>query len=472
MSNHRRPILTIVNYGELFSNDPDAEAVPIEEATVFKKQNITFYKHILREGSTDLIFAASCECGCLVGNFYTGVTCEDCETVVATNFANDLQYRRWLVIPEFMPPIIQPTVFKVLDNWMGNCDKKKRLLWSFLNINLPFPDELAARFKQGMTYFYENFDDICHYLLTEYKPLCVGGGGKRSKGIREFLDANRSAIFCRELPILNKSLHLLTGDNIKYTDESVPHILRAWMELAATADTYRNGITSATYIDERAAELMEDYYLYTKSIIVKKIASKPGFARKNVFGTRLHFSSRAVITPITDEHQFDELYIPWRIGVASMKLEIINLLQQRMFYSMSDAVRTHARALTSHVEEVYNVMLELIEESPYKGLPVYFGRNPSLQYGALQQFFVTRIKTDLNDNTIEISPLCISGPNADFDGDAMYMIRLFELDLMGEYQKLHPSGTMVSGTSMELSNTLRMCPESIQNLNLWAHDDV
>lgn len=466
----RRPILSIVDYGQLFNDDPDAKAVPIDEATVFKKQNTTFIKQILREGTTDLMFAASCECGTLVGNFYKNMICDECQTIVDTNFANDLQYNSWIVIPEFMPPIIQPTVFKVLQSWMGKYQKQS-LLWAFLDPSLPFPEELSINMKQGMRYFYANFDTIINFLLTKYKPLCTGTGLKRSKGIRQFVDENRGAIFSRELPILNKSLHLLTGENIKYTDESVQYILKAWMELAATTDTYHNGITGPEYIDERAARLMEDYYLYTKSIIVTKIASKRGYARKNVFGARVHFSSRAIIAPIAGEHHFDEIYIPWRMSVAMLRLEIINVLQQRMHYSMADAVKKHTWALTSYDPDIAKIMNDLISESPYKGLPVYLGRNPSLQYGAIQQVFTTKFKIDLNDNTIELSPLIIYAPNSDFDGDAMYLIRLFEMDLMPEYQKLHPVGTMVSGTSMELSDVLRMCPESVQNLNMWVHDE-
>ena len=59
------------------------------------------------------------------------------------------------------------------------------------------------------------------------------------------------------------------------------------------------------------------------------------------------------------------------------------------------------------------IFKELIEESPYPGLPIILQRNPSLVRGSAQQFYVTKIKPDPSVNTISLSVLTLAAPNAD-----------------------------------------------------------
>jgi hypothetical protein len=46
-----------------------------------------------------------------------------------------------------------------------------------------------------------------------------------------------------------------------------------------------------------------------------------------------------------------------------------------------------------------------------KGLICLFGRNPTLRIGAIMLYFITKIKTDLDDNTISVSSRLASAPN-------------------------------------------------------------
>ena len=59
-------------------------------------------------------------------------------------------------------------------------------------------------------------------------------------------------------------------------------------------------------------------------------------------------------------------------------------------------------------------MKELIAESPYKGLPCCFNRNPTLLRGSIQQLYITKIKSDdINDNTISLSVMILASYNAE-----------------------------------------------------------
>ena len=88
-------------------------------------------------------------------------------------------------------------------------------------------------------------------------------------------------------------------------------------------------------------------------------------------------------------------------------------------YSCSDAVAKQVKSLITFDEEVYQVLLDimnLFKKQGYKALPVLIGRNPTLIHGAIQLVYCTKIKTDLGDNTISMSDRIASAPNADFDG--------------------------------------------------------
>lgn len=77
----------------------------------------------------------------------------------------------------------------------------------------------------------------------------------------------------------------------------------------------------------------------------------------------------------------------------------------------------------------------------------------------MQLFMATRIKEDLTDDTIGMSPFAISAPNADFDGDALYMVAIKEMASVFDYLKIHPMSTLLGGEGDGLSNTVHMSDE-------------
>ena len=145
---------------------------------------------------------------------------------------------------------------------------------------------------------------------------------------------------------------------------------------------------------------------------------KEGFWRKLIFGTRMPFSGRAVITSLTEVHDYDELHIPWGLFIVMYRFHIENKLYKRG-YTPNQAKGFISRCIREWNPEMREIIDELIEESPYathsgkKGLPVIFNRNPSLLLSSIQHFLLTEIKNDVTDNSISMSVLVLSGMNAD-----------------------------------------------------------
>lgn len=471
--NEELAYLELIDYDKLFFSDPDAQLIPCgESSTISKSMTKEHIQSLFQDGTKDLNFIASCECGALIGNFYEGITCKQCQSVVKTNFAEQIKFRAWLEIPEFAPPILHPVFYVVLDRWLG-LSGGVSILSTLLNVDEPLPTPLLhSGLGRGYTYFYNNFDDIINYFLTTYPPLKTSATRHRAVGIAEFVLRYRHIAFIRHIPVLNQSLHLLTASGtMMYSDDCIASILTAKIEIGSMIYMFHNGITSAKFIDQRMHKIYTAFVTYTKTIGSIKLNGKEGYIRKMVLGARLHCSARAVIVPITELHHYDELHIPWRVGVTLLQLEIINVLMNRRGLTMPDALARQSAALDKYDPEIDDILRILIrecqEETGYKGLPFVLGRNPTLRLCAIQLLFVTKVtQTD----TLGISPLIVTSPNADFDGDCLYCSHIKEMDQVPILFNIHPSIAALGGRVPGISSDICITKQAAINLNCWLND--
>lgn len=486
----------LVDYDAMFFGDPDAKIIPCGEASVISKnQTKEHIASLFQDGTKDLNFIASCECGHLVGNFYEGMKCKKCGSIVKTNFASELKFRAWLEIPSiktdpndpgFIPPILHPALYMILDRWLGRSGGTS-ILQALLDPDTDMPASLrSSGLGQGYRYFYRNFDDIMNYFLNNYAPLRAPGAKARSKNIKELLSTYRPIVFFRHIPILNQSLHLLTtSGTMMYSDDCSGAILKAKIELSNLLYIYNNGPTGHKFIDQRIWTMYSALLEYVRTISEVKLLGKKGYIRKLILGARLHCSARAVITPISGIHVCDEVHIPWRMGVGLLKCEIINVLMNRYDYSMSEALAKQQRASMQYDSDIDMIMQTLIRECrdrtavyvPFleeyvrpKGIMLLVGRNPTLRIGAIMLLFCTRVKTDIDDDTMSISSRLATAPNFDFDGDAMHVLSIKETDMLADLMKLHPSIIMLGGDRPGISGDITITKQEAINLNAWLMD--
>jgi hypothetical protein len=144
----------------------------------------------------------------------------------------------------------------------------------------------------------------------------------------------------------------------------------------------------------------------------------------------LHFTIRAVITPVIGEHNGFFLELPWKIAITTYSLELRNLLIHRHGYSSEQATEKISNALVVYDRFMHDLLNILIEEASSEsieyididgikrefninGLPIVFVRNPTLSHGSIQLFSVNKIKKDIADETISISSIVLVAPNGD-----------------------------------------------------------
>jgi len=374
-------LLPLLDMDATFRNDPNANVIKCgSSAFTSPKQAEEFMKQLFKEDTGDTMFRASCECGTLVGNYYLGVVCDECNTPVTQPFGGDLTYTAWLEFQDYMPPMLHPTAYRYIKKWLGMYAKAP-LLDQLLDASSTLPAEIeAAGFKPGFRAFHEQFDELMQFLLKEYKPLQRGAYKEKSRYIPEFLMKYRKILFVRHLPVLNQNLHVMTKSNtLSYNDTASPFILKAIYELANIDYNYNVGNKSEIALDRYTKDMYFAYLEYVDAIINTKLTKKPGFIRKYLLGSRCHFSFRAVIVPITEEHLSDEIHLPWRIGVTGHKLEIINFLINRNGYTSNEALYEYNKALFTYSELIDDILKTLIRECPAKGLICIVGRNPTLR---------------------------------------------------------------------------------------------
>lgn len=430
-----------------------------------------FVNNLFFETDNDLEYIAACECGDFRGNYYEGMTCPHCGTVVSSKFTTALSNINWMEIPPNMPKVLHPVFFLIFKEWLGktqstkhNRSKKVPVIQAILNPDDPLPDNLKAIIpKQGQTYFNENFDEIMKFFINKYRPTKTN---RWNSHIEYLLHKYKDSLFTKKLPILHPSLHPLSKEGkTKTVDVTAGMILPAIMDLSVAGYSSRRSITSNKYIDRTIWKTYTKYIEYIESIIVKKLGDKFAHLRRHNTGSRVHFSARSVIVPIVKRHMGDEIHIPWKIIVNSMKHEIINVLVNRRGYSPNDAIAKHVKSLVIYDQEIYDILMELKSECPYKGIPVLIGRNPTLIHGAIQLCYITKFKQDVADATIGLSPRSCCAPNADFDGDEMYLIFIKEMGMVARFMNLHPMETMFSKNTLEVSSMVSMTNQSFVHWN-------
>jgi hypothetical protein len=190
----------------------------------------------------------------------------------------------------------------------------------------------------------------------------------------------------------------------------------------------------------KAIVLLADFYeKYYKEVMAKK----EGVFRKHAFGTRNHWSFRAVISSITRAHSSKELHIPWGIGASVFKVHLTSKLKRRGFgpNAAEAFLAEYAQSYSPLLDELFQ---ELINESPYMGIPCTIVRHPSLGRGSIQQLFITRVKGMENEPhevevpTIGLPITIVRSMNADFDGDQISVILTLDVDTTEKLSLLQP----------------------------------
>lgn len=408
-----------------------------------------------------------CRCGTLKGEYNLGITCNICETKCVSHFSEDGESNVWIRTPQGVAKLINPYIFLLLSERFTKVsfDVIKYLTDTTYNpgtrVPSPILNELSnLGVQRGYNYFIENFDEVVEKLFS-LKTFKKDGDHDLLTLIRQ----SKTFIFSDYIPVPNKALLIVEKNEVgTYID---PIILGAVdgismiTSLDVEPERYKSSVKQ-NRVSKALFKLIDFYVDYIK----KQISKKEGILRKHVYATRVHFSFRTVITSIEGEHRHDDIYIPHFIAVGILRPHLINKMLKLGFdYNHAlGYINSKARTYDVFLESLFN---ELLAEAPGgRGIVCLLNRNPSLAQGSIQKVFISKIKTDVTDNTISLSVLCLPAFAGDLDGDALNGALVLDEYTSDQFEGLSHYNTLPSHTvPYGLSGTINMPKTVVANMN-------
>lgn len=379
------------------------------------------------EGDT-LNIIPSCSCGKYHKVEHKYRVCEVCHTEVRSITEQAIESNIWIRSPKGVAPLMNPTMWLILKQGLSN-NKFSVLDWLVDPRYIPkklsqakFAEQSAilteAGFRRGYNNFYEHHAEYLNKLLSMNYA-----NRQTARHLSDMLEMYGHLLFTTHLPVPNKLVFLTEKSHVDiYADSNMRHALEAAQIIAGIDES--DPTMTVSKLEYRTVKVVNCLAEYASLQFGNTLGKKEGIHRKEMFGTRMKFAARSVISSITEPHNYDEIHLPWGYAIGMLKTHLSNKLMK-----MGMTIVEINRFLMDHVN-IYHPLIdqlfkELIEETGLGGLPCVLQRNPTLARGSAQCFFISKVKTDPADITIGMSVLVLAAPNADFDGKR-FAVRAYE----------------------------------------------
>lgn len=474
--------LELVNFAEMFDDlaEPPIIANDFDTRSMEKKQELNKFLFTKYEGDA-LSVLPTCDCGLVKGGWREGERCPQCNTVCQSIVERPLESSLWIRTPDGVAAFVNPTVWIIL---------KRRLTtsnWSVLDWltdkyyqgppNQPQPIWVKkiqrAEIPRGLNSFYHNFDKIMQILFCDGRPYQdILNWVEIEKREWDYYDTikmitmYRDCIFTPVLPIPSRVGFVVEANETgTYADKTITMAFNAMHTIISMDRTIRQ--LPLTGKESRTVKAMHQLCEFYETFAKETLSKKPGILRKHIFGIRLHFTARAVITSITAPHSYDELHVPWSVAIQLFHLHLMNKLF-RLGYTQKQAEMFLRRYTFEYHPLVDQLFKELIAESPFGGIPCIFQRNPSLARGSAQLLYIKHVKPDPKINTFSLSVKILVGFNADFDGDELNLMTILDHEIHRALYPLAPHMSSLDVTKpRSLSSNLKLQPPVAATINTW-----
>lgn len=371
-------------------------------------------KLITQYNNTDVISTIpQCDCGVVSGRYKLGKLCPNCgtmckeahEKVEPVLWLRALTPNTKFLNPDFWS-ILKNILFKKVDCLRWLCD-------SSYNPGVNLPTHVYGILELlGNVRKYEvvmnKLPAILEYLIV-HPNFRDPDKRENLTLLLDMFHKEKDKLFSDYLPIMNKQLFVMEntskGKFINFTVADAIDIVMMWVKASNEEKQTDKKINIVT--GQVISKLSDLYMTYFNNYVYKKI----GIFRKHVYGTRSHFTFRSVIVSIPGKHRHDEIYIPWSIAVTVFRPHILNILVKRYKMPYIDVNNLLFRSVKKYEPIVHEALLTLMREAPTGRINVIAQRNPSLGPGSAMSVWISKIKTEPEDKTINISQLVIKQCN-------------------------------------------------------------
>lgn len=446
--------LDTVNHDELLAYLPRPAIIANDLILENPDDKELLLKYLLTNyESSTFSMVPQCDCGTLVGGYLRGKTCPHCHSTVQVHTERPIESNVAIRVPEGVDYFISPIAyFKIASAFEYNkvdvirwiCDVHYK---GNFNDNSVIVRLRELGVKRGYNNFVRNF---WYYIDTLLSRKMYNSQSDKRKEIKQWLEEHQKNIF---------SKYLLLPNRISLVTEKTP--TGRYSELGRYGGAVEAALTIAGLnsraeghslsINESVAykcvSLLSTFYNNQRKYSLGK---KHGWIRKHICGTRMIFTARNVITSLHLPHQHDELHIPWAMAIGLLRLHLTNKFL-RDGYSPNEIAEIINGSVNVENPQIRQYFNELLAESKHGRLPCLFNRNPTLLRGSIQLLYISKIKDNVNDNTISLSTLILKPFNADFDGDQM---SLYYIGDEVQYDQLKALATHTSVFSTDMPYTV------------------
>ena len=358
----------------------------------------------------------SCNCGNFKSKFREGKVCPICKTVCKEEKGSKPVI--WIRAFDNMP-FINTTfwsmvrysidrkfdVLRYLSDTSYNPTKKPEYIHGLLSL-------VGKRSYPNML---KNFTKIIEYVKSVSKFKRDSHLLQTLNDIINIWETKREDIFSKHLPIHNKKLFVMEATNkgrfINLLVSTTIDVVNGWLlSHDNITENKMSNLTAKTIsmLSESDRGIVKDY-----------IAGKKKLLRKHIFGFRVPFSFRCTITSIPGPHKYDEVQIPYNIGVTAFEPMILNIMVKRFGMKYMEAQR-HIYAHVNTVSPIISEALDIITaESPGGRIHLGLQRNPTLMPGSILKVY-GKFKKDTT-KTLGMSKKIVSIGNGDYDGFFKYV---------------------------------------------------
>ena len=369
------------------------------------------------EGDTTL---PTCMCGNITGYslLKTNTICKDCNTPVkritdqyvvpiTMHMLNNLKWLKpqiCVVIAECLPSVNIDGELRR----MGSLDylvNGNKLVTPTARKKLDIVKSYIPNHQFGYSFFVNNLDAYLDAIGMVFQ----------SNTVRNKLDTLKSLVHDESSysESLNTPSKLLNESTDKVTKLITSYVIEA---LSIYRQLKINN-TSSVKVDKLASKILFLIADYTYAEHRRVHTGNGSITRRALFSTPLDYTVRSTVLPILGPHKLTDMHHSYKPMVSVLRPFIFKqLLQTR---SMVEAMRVYHHAVNNFNQEVYDVMVGLIENSREDGIPFLILRNPTQSYPSVFKVYVVKIGKDPDVDAMYLSTNGCVGPNWDHDGDQM-----------------------------------------------------
>lgn len=423
----------------------------------------------------------SCRFGCTEGRHLVGRLCNECGSEVRERSDIPIESILWMRCPRGIERFITTAAYRHLSSLLTMTHFKPMVYFLDPNYKEKEHTRYIERFKglfpnefRGLTNFYKHFDYIMETCINN--PTMFINTSNLKVKLPKYLSLHRHALFTEYLPVpsnmlvvVEKSVTGMSNNPTYYCDTEVNKPLIDAVRRMASIVTMENKLTDKQ-IESRTAKVLFDMEMFYSRFYNKNIKGKKGHMRKNVGGSRLDHTARAVIVPVSKPHKHNRLVMPYGIMVTLLSTHLASKFL-RKGYSPNKIKEKIYKGTRTFDQEIYDTMMELMNESRDQVFYGLFQRNPSLDRLSTKLLETAEIRKDPKINAIGLSPLIIATYGADFDGDQMNYTMMTDEYTTDAFKVLEPfTGVFSDNHPNKISDAIALPKIMTPSLGNWLRN--